>query len=82
MTAHLTAAQARALARYLTPDQIERLGPVIEHAPRRTTRRAVPRDRAVSVCHTCGATFDTDAAETRHVAATSHARYDCDTDGA
>lgn len=78
MTAHLTPAQARALARYLTPDQIERLGPVLEHTPRRTTRRAVPRDRAVSTCHACAEQFTTDAAETRHVAATLHARYDTD----
>jgi hypothetical protein len=31
----------------------------------------------VSTCHDCGEQFTTDAAETRHVAATFHARYDC-----
>jgi hypothetical protein len=63
MTAHLTAAQARALGLNVP-------------APRpRPTRRALPRERAVSVCHACGERFTTDAAETRHVAATLHARY-------
>jgi hypothetical protein len=65
MTAHLTAAQAR------------RLGidvPATAARPR-ATRKALARDRAVSVCHDCGARFDTEAAETRHVAATFHARY-------
>jgi hypothetical protein len=63
VTAHLTAAQARALGLDVP-------------APRpRLTRRTVPRARSVSVCHACGARFDTDAAETRHVAATFHARY-------
>jgi hypothetical protein len=65
MTAHLTAAEAR------------RLGfdvPATAARPR-ATRKALARDRAVSTCHTCGATFTTDAAETRHVAATCHARY-------
>jgi hypothetical protein len=33
----------------------------------------------VSTCHDCGERFDTDAAETRHVAATLHARYDQET---
>lgn len=73
MTAHLTAAEARALG-IAVPDAVP--------ARHRTTRRALPRDRAVSVCHTCGDTFDTDAGETRHVAATGHVRYDCDTAGA
>ena len=67
MTAHLTAAQARALG-------IGNTLPIVP-ARKRTTRRAVPRGRAVSVCQACGARFDTDAAETRHVAATLHARY-------
>jgi hypothetical protein len=71
MTAHLTAAEARALGIAL-PDAAP--------ARHRTTRRALPRARSVSVCHTCGATFDTDAGETRHVAATFHARYDTDTE--
>lgn len=68
VTAHLTAAEARKLG-LAVPDT----------TPRRTTRRALPRDRAVSTCHTCGVQFDTDAAETRHVAATFHVRYDVDT---
>jgi hypothetical protein len=67
VTAHLTAAEARALG--IDP-------PPARH---RTTRAALPRARAVSVCHTCGDRFDTDAGETRHVAATGHVRYDCDT---
>lgn len=48
--------------------------------PRRT-RRQLPRDRAVSTCHTCGEQFGTDAAEARHVRATLHPRYTtpCDT---
>lgn len=69
MTAHLTAAQAR------------RLGidvPATAARPRRATRLALPRGRAVSVCHTCSERFTTEAAETRHVAATLHARYDTD----
>jgi hypothetical protein len=70
MTAHLTPGQARALGLDVP-------------APRpRTTRKALPRGRAPSTCHACGATFTTDAAETRHVAVTFHARYDCDTDRA
>lgn len=70
MTAHLTPAQARALG----------IGNTLPVVPRRTTRRALARDRATSTCHACGATFTTDAAETRHVAATFHARYDTDTE--
>jgi hypothetical protein len=65
VTAHLTAAEAR------------RLGIDVPAPRRRTTRRALPRAGSVSVCHTCGERFTTDAAETRHVAATFHARYDC-----
>ena len=42
---------------------------------RRTTRETAPRDGAVTVCVDCGQRFTTDAAETRHVAATRHARY-------
>lgn len=77
MTAHLTAAQLRELARHLTPDQVERLGPVIEQSkPRkRTTRQALPRDRGLSICVTCTEQFDTDAAEVRHLTATGHSRY-------
>jgi hypothetical protein len=70
MTAHLTAAQARALGIMNT------LPVVVPH--KRTTRKALPRERAMSVCHTCGERFTSDAAETRHVAATLHARYDTD----
>ena len=65
MAAHLTAAQARALG-------------IDVPAPRpRPTRKALARGRQVSTCHDCGEQFTTDAAETRHVAATFHARYDC-----
>lgn len=42
----------------------------------RTTRKTEPRGGAESRCHTCGATFTTDAAETRHVEDTRHARYE------
>ena len=42
---------------------------------RRTTRETAPRDGAVTVCVDCGARFTTDDDETRHVAATRHARY-------
>lgn len=68
MTAHLSAAEARALG-----IDVPGAGP----RPR-MTRRALRRDHAVSTCHDCAATFDTDAAETRHVADTHHARYDVD----
>jgi hypothetical protein len=70
VTVHLTAAQARALG-------IVNTLPIVP-ARKRTTRRALPRAGSVSVCHACGARFDTDAAETRHVAATLHARYRLD----
>jgi hypothetical protein len=69
VTAHLTAAQARALG-------IGNTLPIVP-ARKRTTRRALPRERAVSVCHVCGAVFTSAAAETRHVAETVHARFDC-----
>lgn len=68
MAVNLTAAQARALG----------LDTPATRARPRTTRRALPRDRTPSTCHACGERFDTDAAETRHVAATLHARYDTD----
>jgi hypothetical protein len=41
----------------------------------RTTRKAVPRDGAVSRCQ-CGEVFDTDAAETRHVRSPGHNRFE------
>jgi hypothetical protein len=65
----LTAAQARALGI-----------PAADASPARprAARRALPRGRAVSTCHTCGEQFTTYAAETRHVAATLHARYRLD----
>jgi len=59
VSAHLTPAQARALG-------ITNTLPMVP-ARKRTTRKTVPRDGAVTVCHTCGQTFTTDAAETRHV---------------
>jgi len=43
---------------------------------KRTTRKAAPRDKAVSRCVMCGETFTTDAAEGRHLVATRHARYE------
>lgn len=66
MTAHLTAAQARAL------------GLDVPAGRPRPTRRALP-GHGRSTCHACGATFTTAAAETRHVAATFHARYESET---
>lgn len=72
--ARLTAAEARtALAkrRYEIPDAVT--------PRRRTTRKAVPRAGYRSTCHTCAAVFTTDAAETRHVNATGHARYESET---
>lgn len=62
MTVHLTEAEAR------------RLG-FTAKARARPTRRTEPRAGAVTVCHVCGERFSTDAAETRHVEATRHARY-------
>lgn len=68
----LTAAQARALGiDGGAPGENKEEIPV-----RRRTRRQLPRDRAISTCHNCGQVFTTDAAETRHVAETHHARYD------
>jgi hypothetical protein len=67
--AHLTAAEARALGIASSPGTGPRA---------RTTRHALHRDRAVSTCHDCGESFDTDAAETRHVAEARHYRYDID----
>jgi hypothetical protein len=46
-------------------------------ARKRTTRKALPRDGAVTVCHDCGVRFTTNAtAETCHVATTGHNRYE------
>lgn len=73
MTAHLTAAEARALG---IDTDADRAAHVAATQPRRT-RRALP-GHGVSACHTCGEAFTSDAAETRHVAATFHARYDTD----
>jgi hypothetical protein len=70
VTINLTAAQARAL------------GLDVPAVRQRLTRKALARAGAVSTCVTCGEQFTTAAAETRHVAATLHARYDCDTDRA
>lgn len=47
---------------------------LIDKKPK-TTRKAAKRDGAVSRCVSCGETFTTDAAETRHVAA-GHARFE------
>lgn len=44
-------------------------------ARKRTTRKALPRDGAVTVCTTCGQTFTTDAGETRHVDNVHAARF-------
>jgi len=71
LTAHLTAAQARRLG---IDTDADRATHVAATQPRRT-RRALP-GHGVSVCHTCGETFTTAAAETRHVADTGHARYE------
>ena len=60
MAVHLTAAETRALFG---------LG-----APKRTTRRTA-RGPYASECYDCGEAFTTQAAETRHVNATGHARY-------
>jgi hypothetical protein len=60
----------------LTPAQARRLG--IDVPPSagvtRRTRRAVP-GHGTSRCTTCGETFTTDAAETRHVTR-GHNRYE------
>jgi hypothetical protein len=63
VTVHLTTAQARALGVTTAP------------ARKRTTRQALPRDGAVTVCHTCGDRFTTDAGETRHVDNVHAARF-------
>lgn len=75
VTAHLSVAQARALGIDIDAD---RAAHVAATRPRRT-RRALARDGARSTCHSCGATFTTDAAETRHVADTGHHRYETET---
>ena len=69
MTAHLTA--ARRPAPWASATRCRSCRPV--SAP---PAAPCPRARAVSVCHDCGERFTTDAAETRHVAATFHARYE------
>lgn len=42
----------------------------------RTTRKTEPRNGAESRCVACGATFTSDAAETKHVEVTHHSRYE------
>lgn len=64
----LTAAQAKAMG-------IVGGAPATAPSGRRTTRHQLPRQGATSTCQTCGETFTSDAAETRHVADTLHPRY-------
>ena len=76
---HLTPAQVRELRRYLTPEQIAQLDPVIEKPRKRNTRKAVPASRDdLSVCHTCGAKFAGETAAARHCAEYHHHRYQWD----
>ena len=63
MPAHLTPAEARAL------------GIDAPKAGRTRTTRKVARGPYASVCFDCGEAFTTQAAETRHLNATRHARY-------
>ena len=72
MPAHLTAAQAKALG--IKAGE----GDVVAGAsksPARTRQRRTARGPYASECFDCGATFDTQASETRHLNATRHARY-------
>ena len=62
MTAHLTAAEAR------------KLGLDVPATKKRTTRRTA-KGPYLTVCHDCGETFTTQAAETRHLDDTRHCRY-------
>lgn len=45
----------------------------------KTTRKSVPRSKSTSRCQACGEEFTSDAAETRHVEETGHARYETET---
>ncbi len=65
---------APAAAVHLTPGQARQLG--IIPTRKRTTRQALPRDRAVTVCHTCGQRFTGETAEARHTATVGHHRYE------
>ena len=72
MPAHLTAAQAKALG-------IEAGGEDVVagagKSPARTRQRRTARGPYASECYDCGEAFTTQAAETRHLNATHHARY-------
>lgn len=48
--------------------------------PPAVDRRRRPRQRYASTCHDCGEHFDTQAAETRHMTRTGHARYQLELD--
>jgi hypothetical protein len=64
VAAHLTEAEARAL------------GLDVKAARVRTTRRTVKGAPYRTRCCTCDEVFDTEAAENRHVAGTTHRRYE------
>ena len=67
----LTKAEIRALG--INPDEYDAVVST-PRSSRRRTRQTAP-GRYGSECHDCGAVFTTQAAETRHVAHTGHARY-------
>ena len=66
----LTPAQARALG-IDPPDAV-----TAASAPARRARRPAGPAHYHTVCHNCGEVFTTQAAETRHLDATRHARYE------
>ena len=63
----------------LTAKQAKALGiTATDPTPSTPTRRRRARSPYSTVCHDCGETFTTQAAETRHLDATRHCRYQLD----